>query len=88
LKIVKYFEGSGYKVDSNSMMMYLVIVTLQKGNIPGGLRSPAKLLTNYQAITKRNNATPSIISKEEDKRIIGLFENQAQWLSYFTITNE
>jgi hypothetical protein len=86
LKIVKYFQGSGYKVDG--MMMHLVIVTLQKGNIPGGLRSPAKLLTNYQAITKRNNATPSIISKEEDKRIIGLFENQAQWLSYFTITNE
>ena len=84
LRIVKHFEGSGYKVDSNSMMMHLVIVTPQKGNIPGGLRSPAKLLTNYQTITKRNNATPSVISKKEDKRIIRLFENQAQWLSYFT----
>jgi len=88
LKIVKYFEGSGYKVDSNSMMMHLVIVMPQKGNIPGVLRSPAKLLTNYQAITKKNNVTPSVISKKEDKRIIRLFESQAQWLSYFTITNE
>ena len=88
LEIVKYFEGSGYKVDSNSMMMHLVIVMPEKGNIPGGLRSPAKLLTNYQTITKRNNATSSVISKKEDKRIIKLFENQAQWLSYYTITNK
>jgi hypothetical protein len=38
------------------MMMHLVIVTPQQGNIPEGLRSPVKQLTNYQAIMKMNNA--------------------------------
>jgi len=78
LKIVKYFEGSGYKIDSNSMKMHLVFVTPQKGS--------KKQMTNYQAIERMKDATSVVISKGEDDRITELFEYQAQCLSYFTIT--
>jgi len=84
LKIVKYFEDSGYKIDSNSMKMHLVFVTPQKGSsIPAG-----KQMTSYQAIERMKNATSVVLSKSEDDRIIELFEYQAQYLSYFIITNK
>ena len=60
------------------MKMHLVLVTPQKG-------TPGKQITNCQAITKMNKATPSVISKKEDERITELFENQAQFVSYFII---
>ena len=86
LKIIKYFEDSGYKIDSNNMKMHLVFVTPKKVNV-----LPGKQMTYYQAIIRKKstkNDTSIIISKSEDDRIIELFKNQAQWLSYYTITNE
>jgi len=88
LKIVKYFEDSGYKIDSKSMMMHLVFVLPQKANIREGLRNPVKPFTNYQAITKMEDNTTSVISKSEDERITKLFETQTQWLSYYIIINQ
>jgi hypothetical protein len=85
LKIVKYFKDSGYKIDSNSMKMHLVFVTPKKGN------TPANQMTNYQAIRRNENmknVTSIVVSKNEDDRIIKLFENQAQCLSFFTTNNE
>jgi GH35 family endo-1,4-beta-xylanase len=88
LIIVKYFEDSGYKIDSKSMMMHLVFVLPQKANIREGLRNPVKPFTNYQAITKMEDNTTSVISKSEDERITKLFETQTQWLSYYIIINQ
>jgi hypothetical protein len=87
LKIVKHFEDSGYKIDSESMKLHLVFVTPKKKN----LLQEKKQMTNYQAITRNErgkNVTSILVSKSEDDRIIEVFENQAQYLFYYIITNE
>jgi hypothetical protein len=72
LKIVKHFEDSGYKIDSESMKLHLVFVTPKKENLP-----PEKQqMTNYQAITRNErgkNVTSILVSESEDDRIIETF---------------
>jgi len=79
LNIVKFFEESGYKIDR--MKMHLVFVTPKKENV-----SPQEQMTNHQKTTRNDKSI--VISRTEDNRIIKIFQNQAQLLTYFITENE